>query len=236
MEENRKRKILLIDDDLRLQAVILDFFLPYGFAVEALPSGEQVEEALLKFSPDIILLDVMLPGEDGFSILKRIRSAHSTPLIMLTARGEDTDRIVGLEMGADDYLPKPFNPRELLARIKAVLRRAASEPAESPAPVKKQLCSGGVCLDLSRQTLSYKDENFRLSTTEFKLVKVFMSNTGVPLSREKLLNLAFGKDYFVSDRNIDVHISRIRSLLVKLGVEKNTIRTVWNTGYCWVGE
>ena len=236
MEESKKIKILLIDDDLRLQAVIMDFFLPYGFAVETLPSGEHVDETLLKFSPDIILLDVMLPGEDGFSILKRIRSAHATPLIMLTARGEDTDRIVGLEMGADDYLPKPFNPRELLARIKAVLRRAASEPAEGPASTKKQICSGEICLDLTKQTISYKGESFGLSTTEFKLVKAFMSNAGMPLSREKLLNLVFGKDYFVSDRNIDVHISRIRSLLVKLGVEKNTIRTVWNTGYCWVGE
>lgn len=249
------KKILIIDDDMRLQSAVMDFMLANGYEGRSLSSGKAVFEALEQYTPDIILLDVMMPGEDGFSVLRRIRSVSTVPVIMLTAKGEDTDRIVGLELGADDYLSKPFNPRELLARIKAVLRRSASTEIGLPGPVmaenqdsrlqassvtsayaSKTLVEGPFVLDTKQQSLSRNGKTIELSTTEFCVLYAFMTHMGVVLSREQLQVLAFGRDDYASPRNIDVYISRLRAILRQLGEESVRIRTVWGTGYCWIKD
>ncbi|MDL2266977.1 response regulator [Desulfovibrio sp. OttesenSCG-928-G15] len=237
--------VLTVDDDTRLQEGLQDFFQHNGFKYHSLFSGKALDNGMELYNPDVILLDVMLPGEDGFSILRRIRMVSSVPVIMLTARGEDMDRIVGLEMGADDYLSKPFNPRELLARIKAVLRRSA--PAAEPAPVSAESLSRPVrafvgvevaCpphrLDGKLQTLFYNEARVKLSTAELGLFHAFMTHPDEVLTREQLQVLAFGRDTEKSVRKIDVHVSRLRGILKELGDAVDRIKTVWGTGYCWM--
>jgi DNA-binding response OmpR family regulator len=232
--------ILVIDDDTRLQDGVRDYLEPYGYKISALPGGENIEAGLKTLQPDIILLDVMLPGEDGFSILKRLRNLSQVPVIMLSARGEDIDRILGLEMGADDYIAKPFNSRELLARIKTVLRRAPAEKearnepgADKPAGL---ITTGGITLDCTRQTLKVRDREKILSTAEFAVIRAFMEHAGEVLSRDEILNLAFGNNYHVNDRSIDVHITRLRKLLRGLGDDGVRILTVWGKGYRWISK
>jgi two-component system phosphate regulon response regulator OmpR len=236
--EERGRRVLIVDDDKRLQDVVREFLENYGFEVSALENGKGLSGALERLAPDIVLLDVMLPGDDGFTLLRALRGHSRIPVIMLTACGDDTDRIIGLEIGADDYLPKPFNPRELLARIKAVLRRVtdAGEGAGTDGTngEDRMLKAGAYVLDERRQRLTLDEKSLDLSTTEFRILQAFMSRPGEVLSREKVLSLVFGDDHFVCDRNIDVYISRIRALLRKLGDEEQRIRTVWGSGYAWV--
>lgn len=232
--DETKIHALLVDDDARLQASARDFLEPYGCKVTARMDGRGIEEALQEVRPDIVLLDVMLPGEDGFSILRRLRAVSQIPVIMLTARGNDTDRIVGLEMGADDYIPKPFNPRELLARIKAVLRRSAAQEGGASGQAG-ELAVGVTRLDLKRQRLHHRDSVQDLTTTEFRIVRAFMKRPDEVLSRDEIQTLAFGENYYCNDRNIDVYISRLRSTLRKLCGE-SPIHTVWGSGYRWVTE
>lgn len=228
--EEKKIHVLLVDDDNELQADIRDYLEPYGCKLSTQDDGRGIENALEQLRPDIVLLDVMLPGDDGFTILRRLRVVSPVPVIMLTARGNDTDRIVGLEMGADDYVPKPFNPRELLARIKAVLRRGIT-----PAPAHDMLVSGPYRLDLRQQRLHCGGNVADLTITEFHILQAFMRREGDLLTRDELLTLAFGENYYGSDRNIDVYISRVRNTLRGLG-ENSRIRTVWGSGYRWVIE
>lgn len=228
--------ILLVDDDTGLQSGLRDFLKNYGCQVSLLSDGKNIEEHVKELTPDIMLLDVMLPGDDGFTVLQKVRNVSSMPVIMLTARGSDSDRIVGLEMGADDYIPKPFNPRELFARVKAVLRRFKAQKEGVETQLTGQVSVGKVTLDCKAQTLNGPLASVDLSTTEFRIVHAFMSNAGNVLSRDQVLNLAFGKDYYANDRNIDVYISRIRGILKKIGEEPSIIRTVWGSGYCWIGE
>ncbi|SBW07728.1 Response regulator receiver [uncultured delta proteobacterium] len=248
------KKILVIDDDERLHERVQDFLHANGYTYIKLTGGADVLHTLETYRPDIVLLDVMMPGEDGFSVLLKIRGASKVPVIMLTARGEDTDRIIGLELGADDYLAKPFNPRELLARIRAVLRRAepqengaAREPApehedaESASAVNVAFSAGEVrvgsyVLDTRRQTLSRGKNTTSLSTAELCLLHAFMTRVETVLGREQLMLLAFGSDEHSTARSIDVHISRLRALLRDLGEPSTRIRTVWGSGYCWIGE
>ncbi len=232
-------RVLMLDDDERLQHVVREFLEGHGFAVSALSSGKGLAQTLETEHPDILLLDVMLPGDDGFTILRDLRAKSAIPVIMLTACGDETDRIVGLEIGADDYLGKPFNPRELLARIRAVLRRAPdkkNQPDKTDAGADERIHQDGFILDEKRQRLSRHDANVELSTTEFRILHAFMSRPGEVLSREKVLSLAFGDEHYVCDRNIDVYISRIRGILRKLGEKETRIRTVWGAGYSWVTE
>jgi len=246
------KRILVVDDDTRLQDAVQDFLRSNGYEPRALLGGKAVIEAMELHRPDIVLLDVMMPGEDGFSVLRRIRTVSQVPVIMLTARGEDTDRIIGLEMGADDYLPKPFNPRELLARIKAVLRRSLPESVPGDAPEKGEadaavdflgglyssepVRQGSFVLDRKRQTLSRKKQTESLSTVEFRILYAFMTNPGKVFEREHLKSLSPGRDAGAGARNIDVHISHLRSILRQLGEDGTRIRTVWGTGYCWIGD
>lgn len=245
------KKILVIDDDERLHERAQEFLQANGFQYGMLSGGADVLEKLEQFQPDIVLLDVMMPGEDGFSVLLKIRDASRVPVIMLTARGKDTDRIIGLELGADDYLAKPFNPRELLARIRAVLRRSgtpgdAREAEETPeaeeasavavAFASGRILAGEYALDTKRQTLSRRGSTTSISTSELCILHAFMTRPGTVLSREQLMVLAFGSDAHSTARSVDVHISRLRALLRDLGETSTRIRTVWGAGYCWLEE
>ena len=242
------KKVLVIDDDERLHERVAEFLQINGFQYDKLADGTDIEAKLAHGNPDIVLLDVMMPGEDGFSVLLKIREVSRVPVIMLTARGKDTDRIIGLELGADDYLAKPFNPRELLARIKAVLRRVElveepkePEPQDTPSAMDVAYATGEIkvdsyCLNVKEQTLSFGDSTASLSTAELCVLHAFMTRAGSVLSREQLMVLAFGSDEHATARSVDVHISRLRALLRDLGDTSTRIRTVWGTGYCWLEE
>ena len=235
------KHILVIDDDTKLRKLLTEYLTGYGFSVTALEDGTQVMETVQSAMPDMLILDVMLPDRDGFDILRELRTQSRIPVIMLTARGEDEDRIVGLEMGADDYLPKPFNPRELLARMKAVLRRT-DEINEEEAQDETVLRAGKLELDIPRLTLSItdapdqKNASMELSTTECRLMQALMSKAGQPLSREQLMSMAWGRDYDTYDRSIDVHISRLRAKIAPFPGHEKRIQTVWGTGYTLVQE
>ena len=248
---NGRKKILLIDDDEQLHERAGEFLQLNGFLCGSLSDSLKALDKLESFQPDIILLDVMMPGEDGFSVLIKIRERSNVPVIMLTARGQDTDRIIGLELGADDYLPKPFNPRELLARIKSVLRRAeVAERQESVVSLDEEgndsslavafsageVCVGSYKLDTRRQTLSRGGNTASLSTGEMCILHAFLTRAGAALSRDQLMTFAFGSDDHATARSVDVQISRIRALLRDLGEESTRIRTVWGVGYCWIEE
>ncbi|MEF2229777.1 MAG: response regulator transcription factor [Pseudodesulfovibrio sp.] len=228
--------ILLVDDDAELCALIREYLQGYGYSVLTLPSGEQVEETVRDKSPALVILDVMMPGKNGLEVLARLRTRSTVPVIMLTAKGEDTDRIVGLELGADDYMPKPFNPRELLARIKAVLRRhdLAGRPGGDRAAARGITC-GGLTLDTGRQMLRVEGDEIELSSTEYRLLKVFMENPDAAMTRDELMTLVWDKDFNAYDRSIDVHVHKLRSLLKPYETHRERIRTVWGTGYLFVG-
>jgi two-component system phosphate regulon response regulator OmpR len=196
-----------------------------------------MDKLLARERYDLVVLDLMLPGEDGLSICRRLRSENAAPaIIMLTAKGDDVDRIVGLEMGADDYLPKPFNPRELLARINAVLRRKT--PAGPPgAPAEGGTFQfGEFSLNLSTRTLTRADKPVPLTTGEFSVLKVLAQHPRQPLSRDKLMELARGREYEVFDRSIDVQISRLRKIVEDDPAHPKHIQTVWGFGYVFVPD
>lgn len=225
-------KVLIVDDDIKLQKLLIEYLQGYGLTLISLIEGRDTMKVIGRDSPDIVILDIMLPDLDGLDILKEIRSFSSTPVIMLTARGEDTDRIIGLELGADDYLPKPFNPRELLARIKAVLRRKPANTNRGPASITTNV--GELVLDRGKQCIMKEGKAMELSATEFKILEALMERPNTVFSRDQLLNRARGRDSSLFDRSIDVHISRLRAKLESISVSQNTIRTVWGSGYMFV--
>jgi two-component system phosphate regulon response regulator OmpR len=203
--------------------------------VATLPDARDIDRKLQRDPPHLIVLDLMLPGEDGLSVCRRLRAAReSVPIVMLTAKGEDVDRIVGLEMGADDYLPKPFNPRELVARIHAVLRRQTERLAPGAPASEGRMAFGPFELDLAARTLANGDTTIHLTTGEFALVKVFVQHPREPLAREKLTLLARGRDHDVFDRAIDVQVSRLRKLIEPDPANPRYIQTVWGFGYVFV--
>ena len=230
-------RILVVDDDVRLRDLLTRYLSEQGFHVTALPDTTQLDRKLQRDPPHLLVLDLMLPGEDGLAACRRLRGAGETvPIIMLTAKGEDVDRIVGLEMGADDYLPKPFNPRELVARIHAVLRRHGERPAPG-APIEEgRVPFGDHVLDLAARTLERNGEVKSLTTGEFSLINVFVRHPRQPLAREKLMLLARGRDHEVFDRAIDVQVSRLRKLVERDPAQPRYIQTVWGFGYVYVPE
>lgn len=233
-----KPKILVIDDDVRLRDLLTRYLAEQGFDVRAIADARELDKRLQRDPPHLLVLDLMLPGEDGLSVCRRLRGAGETvPIIMLTAKGEDVDRIVGLEMGADDYLPKPFNPRELLARIHAVLRR--KPPAELPgAPSAEpiEVRFGPFRLDLATRAFSRDGEPVPLTTGEFSVLKVLVQHARTPLSREKLMALARGREYGAYDRSLDVQVSRLRKLIETDPQQPRYIQTVWGVGYVFVPD
>ena len=240
---NDKPKILVVDDDQRLRDLLNRYLTEQGFAVKPVENAVAMDKALARECYDLLVLDLMLPGEDGLSICRRLRGANNgdaqgnMPIIMLTAKGDDIDRIVGLEMGADDYLPKPFNPRELVARIHAVLRRrGAAPPPGAPATGEEIVSFGNVRLNLATRELGRGDETTQLTTGEFSVLKVLVQNPRHPLSRDKLMELARGREYDVFDRSIDVQISRLRKLVEEDPARPRYVQTVWGFGYVFVPD
>ena len=229
--------ILIIDDDEKLRELVEEYLVEYDYKVRTLPSGMKAVETIQNVSPSVIILDVMMPGKDGLEVLRDIRAISTVPVIMLTAKGEDMDRIIGLELGADDYMAKPFNPRELLARIKAVLRRYdTSSSAGQITAATKTLVAGGLTLNVSKQTLQIEGDELELAPTELRLLKALMSHVDTALTRDELMDMVWDKDFEAYDRSIDVHISKLRSQLKPYEHHAKRIKTVWGTGYMFVGE
>jgi two-component system phosphate regulon response regulator OmpR len=229
------KKVLIVDDDRKLRELLTEYLTEFGFQVTTIPDGRGILEALKAENPDIIILDIMLPHKDGFEILREVRTTFSVPVIMLTARGEDADRIVGLELGADDYLPKPFNPRELLARIRAVLRRADSQPAGGPEGDEDHLVeAGGLTLNKAKRVINMGSDEVALSSTEFEILRVLMEHPNRTLSRDQLMSMARGRDFMAFDRSIDVHISKLRAKVEADPRSPERIQTVWGIGYIFV--
>ncbi len=225
-------RLLLIDDDLELTELLTEFLSAEGFAIETANDGEAGAKKATESSYALIVLDVMLPGLNGFEVLRRIRAANRTPVLMLTARGDDVDRIVGLELGADDYLPKPFNPRELVARIRAILRRANPDPTpESARP--ERLTVADVVLDFGTRTVRRNGELIELTGVEFDLLAMLLREAGRIVSREDLAKQVLGREFSPFDRSIDMHVSNLRR---KLGHELNGIerlKAVRGAGYIY---
>jgi DNA-binding response OmpR family regulator len=237
MTKSISPKILVVDDDGRLRDLLSRYLTEQGFQVTAIADSSQLDRRLQRDPPHLLVLDLMLPGEDGLSVCRRLRGAGETvPIIMLTAKGEEVDRIVGLEMGADDYLPKPFNPRELVARIHAVLRRHGDRPTPGAPTTEGRIAFGGHMLDLAARTLERDGDVQTLTTGEFSLIKVFVQHPRQPLAREKLMLLARGRDHEVFDRAIDVQVSRLRKLVEPDPAAPRYIQTVWGFGYVYVPE
>jgi DNA-binding response OmpR family regulator len=237
VQKTTPTRILVVDDDVRLRDLLTRYLGEQGFEVRAIPDARDLDKRLQRDPPHLVVLDLMLPGEDGLAVCRRLRgAAENVPIIMLTARGEDVDRILGLEMGADDYLPKPFNPRELVARINAVLRRFGE--SNSPgAPTSEGVVEfGPYALDLSTRALKRGEETIPLTTGEFSLLRVLATHPRQPLAREKLMMLARGRDHEVFDRAIDVQISRLRKLIEGDPGSPRYIQTVWGFGYVFVPE
>jgi len=234
----QQAKILVVDDDIRLRDLLRRYLTDQGFTVVTAENAQSMNKLWLRERYDLLVLDLMLPGEDGLSICRRLRgSGDKTPIIMLTAKGEDLDRIIGLEMGADDYLPKPFNPRELVARISAVLRRIAPEEAPgAPSELPESFAFGHFVLDLGNRTLKKNGETVPLTTGEFSVLKVFARHARQPLSREKLMELARGREYEVFDRSLDVQISRLRKLIESDTSSPLYIQTVWGLVYVFIPD
>jgi two-component system phosphate regulon response regulator OmpR len=192
-----ENKALIVDDDVKLRELLREYLEGNGFEVITLADGSNVLKHLETDSPDILILDIMLPGKNGLDILRDVRQKSQVPVIMLTAKGEDADRIVGLELGADDYLPKPFNPRELLARMNAVMRRTVQDTPNEVLPPREEnlIEAGGLWLNRSRQNVLVNDQEIELSSTEYKILEVLMSHPNVILSRDQIMNFARGRDF-----------------------------------------
>ncbi|MBX9710574.1 MAG: response regulator [Xanthobacteraceae bacterium] len=230
-----ERTILIVEDDREIQSLLSDFLTREGYKVFCAGDGAAMSRALDKTRPDLVVLDLMLPGEDGLSICRRLRAKGGLPILMLTARGEDVDRIVGLEMGADDYLPKPFNPRELLARIRAILRR--TDGASQRESMKRLAFSGFIADIEARSVMAADGAPIDLTSAEFDLLTCFLERPKRVLSREQLLDWTRGRTADPFDRTIDVSISRLRR---KLGVAEpqatQIIKTVRNGGYLFAAD
>jgi two-component system phosphate regulon response regulator OmpR len=236
--QTRPDKILVVDDDARIRDLLKRYLTQEGFDVFTAEDGKALTRVMLRETPDLIVLDLMMPGEDGLSICRRLRASNDrTPIIMLTAKGEDIDRIVGLEVGADDYLGKPFNPRELLARIHAVLRRRpAREVPGAPSDANDVVRFGAFTFDMGARTLHMGATELTLTTGEFAMLKALVRHPRTALSREKLAQLSRGREFEPFDRSLDVQISRLRKLIEVDPANPRTIQTVWGVGYVFVPE
>ena len=220
--------ILVVDDEKNIVQLARLYLQNDGFKVEAAHDGKQALEKARSVKPDLIVLDIMMPEMNGLDVCKELRKTSNVPVIILTARGDDIDRIVGLEIGADDYMAKPFNPRELVARVKAVLRRSQGE-RDAPDVIE----AGILRIDVGSRDVTLGDQVLTLRAKEFELLKAFAQHKGIVLDRERLLRLVWGTDYYGDSRTIDVHVAWLRE---KLGGGSVKIQTVWGVGYKLVVE
>ena len=229
---NAQDHILIVDDDAEIRNLLRTYFENNGYRVSVAADGKGLRHAMSIAQPDLVILDLMLPGEDGFALCRELRARSDVPVIMLTARGEETDRIVGLELGADDYLAKPFNPRELLARVKSVLRRVRSLPRNLQPDTERGFRFAGWTLDLTTRNLnSPAGVVVALSGTEFRLLRVFLTHPNRVLTRDQLIDLMLSRDAAPFDRAIDVQVSRLRHRLGEDAREPAIIKTVRSHGY-----
>ena len=226
MQRIKTDTILIVDDEQRIIDLARMYLEPDGFCVTSATSGTAAKRMILRDKPSLVVLDLMLPGMDGLEVCRRVREESDVPIIMLTARSEDIDKIVGLELGADDYMTKPFNPRELLARIRAILRRAdrADAAEESPEPIK----IGNLLIDPQRRRVEVGGVAVDLRMKEFDLLLTLAENKGLVFSRDKLLNVVWGYDFGGQTRTVDVHVAHLRHKLQGMDL---AIETVWGVGY-----
>jgi DNA-binding response OmpR family regulator len=227
-------KILVVDDDQGLRDLLRQYLEKQGFEVDSAEDGIEMDSYLKKSSPDLIILDLMLPGEDGLCIAKRLQVNSQIPLIMLSACGEEVDRIIGLEVGADDYLAKPFNPRELLARIRSILRRLKPLKKLDSENEPTVFSFGSYQLNVLSQSLKRGDENISITSGEFSLLKIFLESPNKVLTRDTLLEKLKGYDCAPFDRSIDVRIMRLRQKIEADTANPQFIQTVWGEGYRFV--
>ncbi|MGD8553978.1 MAG: response regulator transcription factor [Anaerolineales bacterium] len=217
-------RILVVDDEANIIDLTRLYLEREGYQVDAATDGAQALEMIQAQNPDLVILDIMLPEVDGLEVCRRVRADSDVPIIMLTARDHDIDKIVGLELGADDYLTKPFNPRELTARVKAILRRTERAPRLDDRP----LSVGDLTLDPLRREVTVAGQSISLRAKEFDLLFTFMQHTGIVLSRQQLLNLAWGYDFYGQTRTVDVHVAHLRKRLQNSHLR---IETVTGVGY-----
>lgn len=236
LDEEGRQRVLIIDDDRKLCRLIQEYLAPLGYAVEAVHNGHDGAVRAVHDSWVAVLLDVMLPGMDGFEVLKRIRARSDVPVLMLTARGEESDRIVGLEIGADDYLPKTFSTRELLARLRAVTRRVRSGDTSGADGEVAEIVAGRLRIQPASRTALFEDKPMMLTPVEYDLLLALVKARGRVKSREQLLDQIREREYDVFDRSIDVHISALRKKLGDDPREPKFIRTVRSAGYMFVGN
>ena len=223
--------ILLIDDDEKLGDLLRSYFERFDLALQVAHTPDAGLKKLAEAEPDLVILDVMLPGQDGFEVCRQIRKTSSVPIIMLTARGEVTDRIVGLEIGADDYMPKPFEPRESVARIQNVLRRSNNIRKSA-----QRLIYEGLAIDLERRSVELDGEPLELTTMEYQLLALFAANPGKTYTRDEILNELRGIDAQLFSRSVDILVSRLRQKLGDTSRQARFIKTVWGTGYAFIGQ
>ena len=224
-------RILLIDDDEKLGGLLTAYFRRFELELITATNAHDGLARLQREEPELVILDVMLPGQDGFEVCRTIRKTSSVPIVMLTARGEVTDRIVGLELGADDYVPKPFEPRELVARIQNVLRRARPRNTDS-----RLLRFRDLQVNLERRTVELEDKPLELTTMEYQLLVLFARNPGRSFTRDEILNELRGIDAQLFSRSVDILVSRLRQKLNDTAKQPRFIKTIWGTGYAFVGE
>jgi len=222
-----KEKVMVVDDEKTLVKALKFNLEKEGFQVEEVYNGEEALQKVAEQEPDIIVLDLMLPGLDGFEVCRRIRKKLDIPIIMLTARGDDIDKVLGLELGADDYLTKPFNPRELVARIKAILRRSGTREEG----IRKLIMIGDLHIDLLQHRVRNQEKEIDLTSKEFALLSFLASNAGRVYTREQLLEQVWGYNYYGDARTVDVHIRHLREKIEEDPSNPELVITVWGTGY-----
>jgi two-component system response regulator CpxR len=225
-------RVLVVDDDVELCDLVSEYLQPEGFEVVAVHTGDQGLERALSGNFSLVVLDVMLPGLNGLDVLRRLRAKSRVPVLILTARGDDVDRIVGLEIGADDYLPKPFNPRELLARIRAILRRAQAGPVIAGAP-PEPVVIGDVEIDPGARSVHRGGENVELTAVEFALLEALVRSAGQVITRDQLANAVLGRRFVAYDRSIDMHVSKLRKKLGPQPDGSDRIKTIRGVGYTY---
>jgi two-component system phosphate regulon response regulator OmpR len=241
MAMGRSHRIWVVDDDPEVRSLLAGYLKEQGYAVRTLADGVQLqarlEGRLGGERPDLLVLDLMLPGDDGLTLLRRLRDGGDPlPVLMLTARADGVDRIIGLEQGADDYLAKPFLPRELTARIEAILRRRSPSPGGSPQPEGEVVRFGDCTLDLATRDLRRGEETLPITSGEFALLAAFVGHPHRPLSRERLIELARGPASETESRSMDVQISRLRKLIEPDPARPRYVQTVWGYGYVFVPD